>query len=236
MPPYYANLLKLLRMEWPQRKGYGPKPIKLTDLVTQHPATTYYTTLNAQLHEQDKILLDQMPGAPKNVPGYDPKQSFIDLHRARLRTRDKWTIYRLFYSALPTRQNMKIRNRHGVMVYQKCCICGKNRETIQHLFLDCIHLRETLIWMQNNLRLFRQGGVRHAYFALYTEPDEEEELHRLRQESIIIYVNTIWNIRYKILSSGIQDLYDEQFILSIYKTAFMNHLRNIFPGNNFNIQ
>ena len=236
MPPYYANLLKLLRMEWPQRKGYGPKPIKLTDLVTQHPATTYYTTLNAQLHEQDKILLDQMPGAPKNVPGYDPKQSFIDLHRARLRTRDKWTIYRLFYSALPTRQNMKIRNRHGVMVYQTCCICGKNRETIQHLFLDCIHLRETLLWMHNNLRPFRQGGVRHAIFALYTEPDDEEELHRLRQESIIIYVNTIWNIRSKILSSGIQELYNEQFILSIYKTAFMNHLRNIFPENDFNIQ
>ena len=233
-PPFYANLLRLLRMEWPPRKGYGPRPIKLTDLVISQPTTTYYTTLNAQIHEQDKILLDQMPGAPKNVPGYDPKQSFVDLHRARLRTREKWTIYRLFYSALPSRQNMTLRNRHGVREYQSCCICGDDRETIQHLFLDCLHLKETLIWLHENLQPFRKGGVRYAIFALYTKADNDEEIHRLRQESIIIFVNTIWRIRTNILSSGNQGQYTEQLILTEYKAALRRHLRNIFPETDYN--
>ena len=233
LPPFYANLLRLLRTEWPKRKGYGPKPIKLTDLVTQQPAITYYKTLNAQIHEQDKILLYQMPGAPVNIAGFDPNHSFEDLHRARLRTREKGTIYRLFYSALPTRQNMTTRNRHGVRVYQQCCICGEDRETIKHLFLDCIHLRETLIWIHENLQPFRRGGIRYAIFALFTETNDDENINRLRQESIIIFVNLVWEIRSRILSSHSSEPYcNGQTILALYRSALRRHLGEIYPDGN----
>ena len=233
IPSFYANLIRLLRMEWPKRKGYGPKQIKLTDLVKQHPASTYYKTLNAQIHEQDKILLDQMPGAPVNIAGFDPKQSFEDLHKARLRTREKGTIYRLFYSALPTRQNMTTRNRQGERVHQQCCICGKDRETIKHLFLDCIHLRETLIWIHENLQPFRRGGIRYAIFALFTKPSDDKNVYQLRQESVIIFFHMVWEIRTRILSSRDPEPFcNGMTILAMYRSALRRHLSRIYPDGN----
>lgn len=176
-----------------------------------------------------------MPGAPVNIAGYNPKQSFIDLHRARLRNRDKGTIYRLFYSALPTRQNMKIRDRHGRWAYQTCCICGQDRETVKHLFLDCIHLRETLLWINQNLRLFRPGEMRFAVFALFVADSENDDVYLLRIESIIIFVNMIWKLRTIILSKGNADHYfNGQTILAMYRSALRKHLSETYPDGIMN--
>ena len=230
LPTFYRNLLRLTRIDFPRRRGYGPKPIKLLELVINQPASTYYKTLNAQIHEQEKILLYQMPGAPVNIAGYDPKQSFTDLHRARLRNRDKGTIYRLFYSALPTRQNMKIRNRHGRWVYQTCCICGEDRETVKHLFLDCIHLRETLLWINQNLQPFRPGAMRFAIFALFIADSDNKDVYLLRLESVIIFVNLVWKLRTIILSKGNAEPYcNGQTILAMYRSALRKHLSEMYP-------
>ena len=235
LPTFYKNLIQLTRTDFPRRRGYGPKPIKLLELVLNQPASTYYKTLNAQIHEQDNILLYQMPGAPVNIAGYNPKQSFIDLHRARLRNRDKGTIYRLFFSALPTRQNMKIRDRHGRWAYQTCCICGQDRETVKHLFLDCIHLRETLLWINQNLRLFRPGEMRFAIFALFVADSDNNEVYLLRIESIVIFVNMIWKLRTIILSKGNADhYYNGQTILAMYRSALRKHLNEMYPDGIMN--
>ena len=75
--------------------------------------------------------------------------------------------------------------------------------------------------------------MRYAIFALFTKPSDDKNVYQLRQESVIIFVNMVWEIRTRILSSRDPEPFcNGMTILAMYRAALRRHLSRIYPDDN----
>ena len=119
----------------------------------------------------------------------------MKIKKAEVSEAVKHQTYTLMYGATPTRHNLKRRNRHGVQVLVPCALCGKERESEEHLYMECTVLQTALGWVGKILETNDKNCLRRAVFLHDFPRGDDPAKDAVKSEILLLYRWTVWRAR-----------------------------------------
>ena len=178
--------------------------------------TIYYNLVQSK----KQPLIDQVKRIDNNT---DVLQLFKNIHGNRFTTPvQKQISYRILFGITPTSEGLA--KRHNRVF--PCKICGQYQETEEHIFFDCVFLRDIKLEL---IKLLRQPH--NTYFDLYNaiflntimQQQNTTELSMLKLAFVAIYKETVWIVRNQTTHKNYR--FSENKITSLFHCKVKNLLQ-----------
>ena len=210
LPTFYKDLVKLIN--------------KYADIIKNKHPQTYYMHLNKEKFSEGKFMIYQIKKAPLNDPTYKPLMAFQRIKEAEVAEVIKHQTYILMYGATPTRTNVTKRDKYGVPRHVPCALCGRERESEDHLYMDCPTLRTALGWIKT---LIGNDDLKRAIFCHDFPRGDDPAKDAVRSEILLLYRWSAWRARKRAIYDGVQ--YTNESFLKSLKERVRRHAQSLKP-------
>ena len=212
-PKFYKDLIPLIT--------------KYKTLLLKEDPKNFYKFLNREKFLEGKFIIHQLKRVPLNDPMYRPLEAFKKIKKAEVSEAVKHQTYTLMYGATPTRHNLKRRNRHGVQVLVPCALCGKERESEEHLYMECTVLQTALGWVGTILETNDPNCLRRAVFLHDFPRGDDPAKDAVKSEILLLYRWTVWRARKRAIYDCAT--YTADAIMKSLKERVRRHAESIKP-------
>ena len=210
LPIFYKELVKLIN--------------KYSDLILHKHPHSFYEYLNREVFRDGKFMIYQIKRAPLNDPTYRPLMAFKRVKEAEVAEVVKHQTYILMYGATPTKVNATTRDRYGIHRYVPCALCGKGRETEEHLYMECPKLMTVLGWLS---KLFGTTPLKRAIFCHDFPRGDDPVKDVVKSEILLLYRWTVWRARKRAIHEGIR--FTRESLLDCLKERVRRHAEQLKP-------
>ena len=210
LPTFYKELVKLIN--------------KYSDLILHKHPHSFYEYLNRGVFREGNLIIYQIKRAPLNDPTYRPLMAFKRVKEAEVAEVVKHQTYILMYGATPTKVNATTRDRFGIQRYVPCALCGKGRETEEHLYMECPKLTTVLGWLS---KLFGTTPLKRAIFCHDFPRGDDPAEDEVKSEILLLYRWTVWRARKRAIHEGIR--FTRESLLDCLKERVRRHAEQLKP-------
>ena len=210
LPRFYSELVDLIN--------------KQKRLILHENTHNYYTKLIREKFREGKFIIYQIKKAPLNDPTYRPLMAFKRIKEAEVEEKVKHQTYLLLYGATPTRTNVTKRDKYGIRRPVPCALCGKDRESEDHLYWDCPTLKTALGWMRD---LFGSTPMKRAIYCHDFPRGDDPAKDAVKSEILLLYRWTIWRARKRAIYDGVN--YTADMLLRSLRDRVRRHAQSLKP-------
>ena len=212
-PQFYKDMIPLIN--------------RYKSLILKEKPVNFYKFLNREKFHEGKFMIHQLKRVPLNDPMYRPLEAFKRITRAEVTEAIKHQTYVLMYGATPTRHNLRNRDRFGVLRIVPCALCGKERESEEHLYLECPVLKTALCWVGKIMKIPDTPSLRRAIFLHDFPRGDDPAKDAVRSEILLLYRWTAWRARKR----AIYDVatYSPEALMEAFRERVRRHAETLKP-------
>ena len=105
-----------------------------------------------------------------------------------------------------------------------CALCGSERESEDHLFMDCQTLKVALGWLQT---VIESDNLKRAIFCHDFTRGDDPAKDAVKSEILLIYRWSIWKARKRAIYDGVT--YTQNSLLQSFKDRVRRHAQSLKP-------